>query len=385
MKPFFQADSGELYQGHVLDVLRTLPDESVQCCVTSPPYWGLRDYGVEGQIGLEKTPEEYVSKLVEVFREVRRVLRGDGTLWLNLGDCYATGAGKVGGCPGGGTQGERFKEYGPFGGHRGSRDGSPKHTGRSQVPDQKNPYSRIPTYQPNRMPLEGLKPKDLVGIPWMVAFALRADGWYLRQDVIWNKPNPMPESVTDRCTKAHEYIFLMSKGQRYFYDGEAVKEPALYESEKRYERGRSDSHKWADGGPGNQSIAKSFQHMRKDKQRGHGRRHAGFNDRWDKMAKTDQCSGYRNKRTVWTVATQSFPEAHFATFPPKLITPCILAGSPQGGTVLDPFMGSGTTALVAHRLYRRWVGIELSEEYCRMAAKRIDAEARQGRLFNAIP
>src|SRR3990167_11278662 len=196
--------SSRVIIGDCRAVLPTLEAGSVQTCVTSPPYWGLRDYGHAGQIGLESTPAEYVAEMVAVFREVRRVLRDDGTLWLNLGDSYATGAGKAS-SPGGGAQGERFLESGPSG-YRGAHDLSPKHS-RSQVPDGKNPDAMIPTYQPNRMPIAGLKPKDLCGIPWRTAFALQADGWYLRQDIIWAKPNPMPESVRDRCTKAHEYIF----------------------------------------------------------------------------------------------------------------------------------------------------------------------------------
>jgi DNA modification methylase len=196
----------QIIQGDCRDVLKTLPDASVNCCVTSPPYWGLRDYGCDGQLGLERTPEEYVAKMVEVFRDVRRVLRDDGTLWLNLGDSYATGAGNVGERPGGGAQGDNWQGA---------------------------------MTSPNRMPIHGLKPKDLVGIPWRVAFALQADGWYLRQDIIWHKPNPMPESVQDRCTKAHEYIFLLAKSERYFYDADAIAEPVKMDTVPRYERGRS--------------------------------------------------------------------------------------------------------------------------------------------------
>lgn len=335
----------KIYQGDVLEILKTFPDESIHCCVTSPPYWGLRDYGVEGQIGLEKTPEEYVSKMVEVFREVKRVLRKDGTLWLNLGDSYAM----------------------KFGGGKGRKSGTTK----AAVDEIEKPPREIPP---------GLKPKDLVGIPWMVAFALRADGWYLRQDIIWHKPNCMPESVKDRCTKAHEYIFLLSKNRKYYYDNEAIKEDAK--------------------------------------------------------------TGKRNKRSVWTVTTKPFKGAHFAVFPEDLIEPCILAGtSPQaceicgapwervverkrfkrnelppsdpryrpnvyqgayngingkgdaGYTetktigwqptctcqnegkgrciVLDPFMGSGTTAVVALKHNRNYIGIELNPEYIKIAEKRI--------------
>jgi DNA modification methylase len=287
-----------IHIGDCLEVLRTLESGSVQTCVTSPPYWGLRDYGVEGQLGLEKTPDEYVAKMVDVFREVRRVLRDDGTLWLNLGDSYATGGGSIGRSPGGEDQGERYLRQG-----------------------------MIDT-QPNRMKIDGLKPKDLVGIPWRVAFALQADGWYLRQDIIWHKPNPMPESVQDRCTKAHEYIFLMSKSERYYFDSVAMREPSSQPErsgkiEKSFSTGDRDAVLRMDVG---RSV------MRTD---------------------------HRNRRSVWTVSTQPFKGAHFATFPPKLIEPCVLAGSKPGDTVLDPFNGAGTTGLVAHRNGREHVGIEL--------------------------
>ena len=322
----------EILHGDCREILPSLAEKSVHCCVTSPPYWGLRDYGVEGQIGLEATPEEYVAKMVKVFREVWRVMRDDGTLWLNLGDSYA----------------------GSWGGYKQKDRSKTINAKALKDKDWRPPTSN---YHPS------LKPKDLIGMPWRVAFALQEDGWFLRQDIIWSKPNPMPESVRDRCTKSHEYIFLLSKSPHYYFDQEAIKEPALYESEKRYERGRSDAHKWKDGGPGNQTIAKSFDHMKKDKQRGHSRRHAGFNDRWDKMTKSEQCSGYRNRRSVWKIATQPYSAAHFATFPEKLIEPCIIAGCPKGGTVLDPFGGSGTTGRVALKNQRNAILIELNEKY----------------------
>jgi DNA modification methylase len=214
--------------------------------------------------------------------------------------------------------------------------------------------------------VEGLKPKDLVGIPWRVAFALQADGWYLRSDIIWHKPNPMPESVTDRPTKAHEYLFLLSKSERYYYDAEAIKEPAIYAEEARYDNGLNGHG----GGVSHAGQGSSTRKFKSDKQRGHGRRHDGFNDRWDQMTKQEQCSKFRNKRSVWTVATQPYSEAHFATFPPKLIEPCILAGCPSGGLVLDPFAGSGTTLQVAQQLGRRGVGIELNPDYIKLAEKR---------------
>ena len=289
--------------------------------------------------------------MIEVFREVRRALKNDGTLWLNLGDSYATGGGAVGRAPGGGDQGERFIRAG-----------------------------MIKT-QPNRMPIPGLKPKDLVGIPWRVAFALQADGWYLRQDIIWAKPNPMPESVTDRCTKAHEYIFMLSKSARYWYDAEAVKEPGKMRFDDRPfgqaggnrhgDEGRVYVKKvpsgWDTGPGGHDKKVGRYS----DKQRGHGRRHDGFNDRWDAMEKAEQCSGMRNLRSVWTIATKPFKEAHFATFPPEIPELCIKAGCPIGGVVLDPFFGAGTTGLVAKQLGRDFIGIELNQNYCEMAERRI--------------
>jgi DNA modification methylase len=266
-----------IYEGDCIETMKQWDAGCVQTCITSPPYYGLRDYGHEGQIGLEETPEAFVAKMVEVFREVQRVLRDEVTLWLNLGDSYA----------GSGGAGNQF----------GQLD------------------KGLAKYKQSGKPKEiGLKPKDLIGIPWMVAFALRADGWYLRQDIIWNKPNPMPESVRDRCTKAHEYMFLLSKSEKYFFDNEAMKEPAV------------------DGET-------------------------------------------RNRRSVWTVATRPYKGAHFATFPPALIEPCILAGSRPNDIVLDPFMGSGTTAVVAVKHGRRYIGCELNEEYGDLQDERIRALA----------
>jgi len=311
--------SARILCGDCLDVIKTLPAESVNCCVTSPPYWGLRDYGVDGQIGLEETPDAYVSRLVEVFREVRRVLKDDGTLWLNLGDSYATGAGKVGNCPGGGKQGEKWAGY------RGGHDKDPKAAGVG------------PMTQPNRMPIAGLKPKDLVGIPWMVAFALRADGWYLRQDIIWHKPNPMPESVRDRCTKAHEYLFLLSKSPRYYFDHDEMLEEADRANHRESPGVRRTPPGSAD--------------------------HTGF--------RNGRHYETRNKRDVWSVPVQPFNEAHFATFPPDLIRPCVRAGCPAGGTVLDPFAGAGTTGLVALEEGRNFLGIELNPDYVTLIEKRL--------------
>lgn len=299
------------WDGRIRADARHLPiaDESVQCVVTSPPYWGLRDYADQLQIGLEVTPELYVESIVGVFREVWRVLEKDGTLWLNIGDCYATGAGKVGNCPGGGEQGDSW-------------------TG--------------PTTQPNRLPIAGLKPKDLVGIPWRVAFALQADGWYLRSDIIWAKKNCMPESVTDRPTRSHEYIFLLTKSERYFYDAAAIAEPGVSVSNR--------------GGNRNMETATGVVLGRAENP------HCGLGTNWEP-------STTRNKRTVWNLGTKPYPEAHYATFPPDLVEPCILAGSRPGDIVLDPFFGSGTVGMVAERLNRRWIGSDLG--YQHLQAKRL--------------
>ena len=295
-------------------MLQTLPDCSVNCCVTSPPYYGLRDYGHDGQIGLEQTPDEYVQKLVAVFQEVKRVLRDDGTLWLNLGDSYA-GSGKG-----------------------ANPDGSP-HPSTLKGKQGTNTGTVTGINRPQKAHTIGLKPKDLIGIPWMVAFALRADGWYLRQDIIWYKPNPMPESVTDRCTKAHEYIFLMSKNARYYYDADAIKEDAKPDSSVR------------------------------DRD----------NTRLNNIPRRTRMGGLKvnnyerkNKRSVWSVTTKPYSGAHFATFPPDLIEPCVLAGCHEGGTVLDPFFGSGTTGAVAKKHRRQYIGIELNEKYIALAKKRVN-------------
>jgi DNA modification methylase len=370
--------------GDCRDMLRTLPDESVHCVVTSPPYFGLRDYGIAGQIGLESSPNAYVAEMMTVFREVRRVLRLDGTLWLNLGDSYATGAGS-GRSMGGNVFGKQ-----------------------NQIIDQGDPIC-----QPNRMPLPGLKSKDLIGIPWRVAFALQTDGWWLRQDIIWAKPNPMPESVTDRCTKAHEYLFLLSKNERYFYDAEALKTKSDYAGAIAGRGPHSLSRRSADGLGINRS----------------GNAVEGGFCISPEMA---------NKRSVWEVPTMAFPEAHFATFPSALVEPCIKAGTSEKGCcakcgapwirdmertviwpekrngkldnndrydkgkacnaerssitkdwksscscnaapiaciVLDPFAGAGTVGLVADRLQRSAVLIELNPQYAAMARRRIANDA----------
>lgn len=403
--------------GHVLDRLAELPADSVNCVVTSPPYWGLRDYGIPPQIwganrdcqhqwgdeivvkqgqfcrrcgawagafGLEPTYQLYVDHAVEVFREVRRVLRPDGTLWLNLGDSYATGAGGVHKAEQSGKAGPRIKTTGPMS-------------------------------QPNRTPQPGLKPKDLCGIPWRVAFALQADGWWLRQDIIWSKPNPMPESVRDRPTCAHEYLFLFARSERYCYDADAIRERAETDALRRpygsegswqldgrpveqrpngkapkikvpggwdigegahgtiHRSGRTEAAYTTIGAKGD---AKTF--------RGGGAYTRGRS--FDNSAEVERDSHgnqpnvtfSRNKRSVWNVASEPFPEAHFATFPPRLIVPCILAGSPRGGTVLDPFGGAGTTGLVADRLGRDAILIELNPDYAAMARRRIE---RDGGMF----
>jgi DNA modification methylase len=321
-----------------------LADGSVHTCVTSPPYFGLRDYGVDGQIGLEQTPDAYVAQLVAVFREVWRVLRDDGTLWCNLGDSYAGSWGNYGGAKrGNGTQ-------------RAINNGS-------LVKDQ---AERNGSYLPPTAHVAGLKDKDLIGIPWRVAFALQADGWYLRSDIIWHKPNPMPESVTDRPTKAHEYMFLLSKSARYYYDAAAVKEEAQVWTGRAATFERS--------GPVSEHVIpgqNAAQHRKRDdKQRGHERTHEGFRDKWDGMSKAEQAANGRNKRSVWTVATKPYSGAHFATYPPELITPCILAGAPEGGIVLDPFSGSGTTVATARQLGRVGVGVELNRGYIDLAKAR---------------
>ena len=312
-----------LYIGNAVTVLTTLPEKSVQCCVTSPPYWGLRDYGVDGQLGLERTPDEYVANTVNVFREVRRVLSDDGTLWLNLGDSYAAG---------GGSDTQRLDKLGL----RLGTGGGKKHSSRPC----------------GRAPLANLKPKDLVGIPWRVAFALQADGWYLRSDIIWSKPNPMPESVRDRPTKAHEYVFLLSKSQRYYYDADAIAEPFTYGS-------------WsAEGDIAGRTKKGRHEPTPKGLQ---------MTDRADSAGLRGECypTNGRNARTVWEIATKPYPEAHFATFPPELAERCIKAGSKPGDTILDPFGGSGTTAAVATGLGRSAIHIDLNPNYLQLALNRI--------------
>ena len=360
-----------IINGNCLDVMRTMDAQSVQTCITSPPYYGLRDYGtatwtggndptcdhstprsrgddikvgdkqgtsagskpntqlfcvscnaerIDDQIGLEATPDQYVAKMVAVFREVRRILRDDGTVWLNLGDSYA-GSGKGRNADGSANVDPESKQATSLGTIIGTL------------------YKLTP---------DGLKPKDLIGIPWRVAFALQADGWYLRQDIIWHKPNPMPESVTDRCTKSHEYIFLLSKSQKYYFDHEAIQEPAIQSNLKR-------------------SSPRAF-----------GAKVQEGTHRCD-VGNTFVDTGTRNKRSVWTVNVHPYIGAHFATFPPKLIEPCVLAGCPVGGTVFDPFTGSGTTGAVALKHHRKFIGCELNAEYVKLATARIESECT---MFN---
>lgn len=300
----------EIREGDALEELRKMPDASVNCCVTSPPYWGLRDYGVTAQMGLEATPEEYVARLGTVFRELRRVLADDGVLWLNLGDCYATGGGRVGEHPGGGRAGTTLE--------RGGQSG-------------------------------GLKPKDLAGIPWRVAFALQADGWWLRSDVIWSKPNPMPESITDRPTKSHEYVFLLTKSAKYYWDSASIAEPAAFAGAVVNGLGSKEGLD-----PVKQRTCPRGTRVVKDT---------------------------RNVRSVWTIAAQRCPEAHFATFPEEIAKRCLLSGCPRGGTVIDPFTGVGTMGFVAITHGRRFIGIELNPEYCRIAHRRVSRAREQMPLF----
>jgi DNA modification methylase len=299
--------------GDCRDTMRRWKEQGIkaQTCVTSPPYYGLRDYGHDGQIGLEETPEEYIKAMVEVFRCVWDVLEDDGTLWLNIGDSYC----------GTGSKGEWV--------------------------DPKNPEGRSGQAVSKTQKLVGYKSKDLIGIPWMLAFALRADGWYLRQDIIWHKPNPMPESVQDRCTKSHEYIFLLSKSQKYYYDADAIKEQSTSKSEGI----RFGGNKYGDDD--DPKFATKSGNVSKE---------------YDKA----------NKRSVWTVTTKPYAGAHFAVFPSDLIEPCILAGAPAGGVVLDPFMGSGTTGQVAQNLGRKYLGCELNIDYKPLQDRRL---AQQSLVF----
>lgn len=341
----------------------------MHCCVTSPPYFGLRDYGVAGQIGLEESPAAFVAELVDVFREVRRVLRPDGTFWMNLGDSYA----------GGGRGGNPTRASSTLEGSNVSQEASM--VSRAMVQSRRRDNEMIPRTDV-RQP--GLKAKDLMGMPWRVAFALQADGWYLRQDIIWSKPNPMPESVQDRCTKAHEYLFLLSKSATYYFDADSIREDRSSDEDAVEFRGGS-------------YIAGEIDNATMGKRKVVGNKRVKVPGGWDRGAgghgtihrdgrtsaeyQDAPVRAGRNKRSVWTVATQGFKEAHFATFPPALIEPCILAGCPAAGTVLDPFGGAGTTGMVADRLQRDAILIELNPEYAAIAGRRLDADA--GMFANA--
>lgn len=325
-----------IIQGDTLSVLKTLDDESVNCCVTSPPYYKLRDYGVDGQIGLEATPELYIQKLVEIFREVRRVLTKDGTLWVNIGDSYAESGKGASNYP------DNAKKY-----KQGTNKGS------------------VGTFLSKTLSVD-CKQKDLIGIPWMLAFALRADGWYLRNDIIWAKNNPMPESVKDRCTKSHEYIFFLTKSSKYHFDDEAIAEPVKESTLKRLAEPNLENQK------GSPTPSKANGTMKAVAPRYGGKKYTENHEQFYRT-KSGRLYNYypkRKKRDVWNVSTQPYKGAHFATFPPKLIEPCILAGCPIGGTVLDPFAGSGTTGMVAKRLGRDFILIELSGEYVKLCEER---------------
>jgi DNA modification methylase len=351
---YVQNERQALLCGDSLTLLRKMPSNLVNCCVTSPPYFGLRDYGMDGQIGLEQTPDEYISKLVDVFREVKRVLRDDGTLWLNIGDSYAAQRG--------GTHQPAETLAGGKGGKTvdGARVNRDRHDG----------YN--PTCNAHAI---GLKHKDLIGIPWRVAFALQADGWYLRQDIIWHKPNPMPESVKDRCTKAHEYIFLLSKSAKYYFDSEAIQEPLASSSVARLSQD-IETQAGSDRVPGKTNGRMKAVYTKpytgsstKDYAAGGAQDASETKKRIVDKILSGEISG-RNKRSVWTVTTKPFKGAHFATFPPDLIEPCVLAGCPENGVVLDPFNGAGTVGVVSFKNNRNYVGVELNPEYCRITVER---------------
>lgn len=360
LKPYFHNKLVQIYHGNCLNILKELPDNSIHCCITSPPYWGLRDYQVDEQFGLESTPEEYITSMVQVFREVRRILRNDGTFWLNLGDSYATDS---------------------------------KGSGGSSKIQDKNMGSFYQTIHLKH----NLKSKDIVGIPWRTALALQSDGWWLRQDIIWSKLNCMPESVTDRCTKSHEYLFMLTKSPHYYYDSEAIKEPVSEISLKRAE------YKWDCDRPSTKNASMGCDGIHTEKMGSRFVNPLG-----------------RNKRSVWTISTYPYKGAHFATFPPKLVEPCLLAGTSEKGCcsicgkpwariekligskttewkpecncggdivpciVLDPFGGAGTTSVVASNHKRKSILCELNEQYCQLAANRIEQEKEQNNLEGSI-
>ena len=327
--------TNQIYNSECLHGLRSLPDNCINCCVTSPPYYGLRDYGSDKQIGLEKTPEEYIQKLVAVFHEVKRVLKDDGTLWINIGDSYA---GSMKGAAGYPDNAMNYKQ----GTNRGT-------LGKATLVKQ----------------CTGCKPKDLIGIPWMLAFALRADGWYWRDTIIYSKPNPMPESVKDRTTKSHEYILMFSKSRKYYYDYKSIQTKARESSLQRLEQ---DIEK--------QQGSERVPGKRNGYMKAVGRKpRKNIDVRGGNQGNGDIPNAIMvNKRSVWTVAVTPMKEAHFATFPEKLIVDCIKAGCPECGVVLDPFMGSGTTAIVSRKLDRNYIGFEVNPDYVKIAEDRIYKE-----------
>ena len=347
----------KIYLGDSLEVLKTFEDNSIDCCVTSPPYYALRSYGVEGQIGLEGTPEKYIERLTEVFMDVHRVLKPNGTLWLNIGDSYW----------GGGWRGAEFNEH--------SGDIQKSYMGTHCGDSMPSCKGKMGVY----------KPKDLIGIPWYLAFSLRNAGWYLRQDIIWQKVSCMPESVKDRCTKSHEYIFLMSKSQKYYFDYEAIQEPANIQYIKT--KPKFGGNKYGDNDDPHFKTYSGNEYTPKVAKQGYalasGQRDSnGGVGNYREHGHLNSDNVYvRNKRDVWTVNPKPNKEAHYATYPQELIAPCILAGCPKDGIVLDPFMGSGTTGIVANKLGRHYVGIELNPEYVEMAERRIKLEESQLKLF----
>ncbi|MBE6890005.1 MAG: site-specific DNA-methyltransferase [Ruminococcaceae bacterium] len=330
-----------ILMGDALEQLCTLPSNSIDCCVTSPPYYHLRDYGVDGQIGHEDTPEQYISKLVAIFDEVYRVLKPDGSLWVNIADSYMNS------------------------GNGRNKDGmcNPKSCHNVHSAGQMTGTIARPATHAS------IKPKDLIGIPWMLAFALRENGWYLRQDIIWSKPNPMPESVKDRCTKSHEYIFLLSRSRHYFFDAEAISEPVAESTRRRLLQD-------VDNQKGSMRVPGLNKPMKACAPRYGGKKYTATPEVFNrtKSGKMYEPRARRNKRSVWNVSTKPYKEAHFAVFPDTLITPCILAGCPDGGTVLDPFCGSGTTLVAAQRYGRNGIGIEINPDYVALAERRLAKE-----------
>lgn len=337
-----------IHQGDALAVLKTLPEESVHCCVTSPPYWGLRDYGVAGQGGLEPTLGEHLAGLVEVFREVRRVLRKDGTCWVNYGDAYASSP-------------------------NGRSAADTKALGNDDRTFRDKPISTVGPILFQRIGAGGtMKPKDRMLLPARVAIALHDDGWYVRDEIIWHKPNPMPSSVKDRTTPAHEMIYMLSKRQKYFYDSAVIREDCVKTGTPGHLAGGRGERAGIRGGLRGKAYLTPKQDLLEKRQ------YSGFNERWDAQADAPLT---RNKRSVWTIAPAPFAEAHFATFPPKLIEPCILAGCPPGGTVLDPFFGAGTTGLVAQQHGRDCIGIELNPAYIEIAKRRLGLSSTATEIF----